>query len=247
MVYVMEFLHGWFGDYGVAVAVATLAAFMLLIPLKILAARNNEIKTRIAPDIKAIKDKYGINAIGGSYIDEKKCTDAEILAMSASDREDRAAEEIDAVYKKNKYRPFTAWLPFVAEMIFIVLLYYGITRACPEGQYRSTFSTGGRYALIYCAAYLMFTILNCGISIYRRHCKEDHTNSRIPLWLIDILSAVLSIGICIWICSRASAALLIGIIIIRVGDTLFNELKNAKNERAVKNGNKADSNNPCKS
>lgn len=207
-------------DYALLVAIATACAFGMLIPLRIRAGINAKKKKEVEPLIKAIKEKYGINKLGASVDENIKDETGEILKMTSDDREQKAAEEIEATYKEHGYHVWTSWIPTVVEMGLIIALYFCITRFCPDGIYKTSafktlFSgqTDAKVMIIY-IAFVLVEIFSIVMNMLKTGFKGKSKYA-------TIIIAAVQIGIGVYIIWTVSPAILTGIVVLRFCSSIY--------------------------
>jgi YidC/Oxa1 family membrane protein insertase len=94
---ILQFFHGWVGDYGVAVILLTVAIRLVLFPLTQKQTKSTYELQRIQPKIKALQEKYKGN-------------------------KEKLQEETLKFYQENKVNPLGGCLPLILQMpIFFAL------------------------------------------------------------------------------------------------------------------------------
>jgi YidC/Oxa1 family membrane protein insertase len=106
----LEFLHGFVGDYGLAIVLLTVAIRLLMIPLTMKQTKSMHEMQRIQPKIKEIQKKY-------------------------KDDKQKQQEKMMEFYQENKINPFGGCLPLLIQMPIFVALFYTLRNASQlEGQ-----------------------------------------------------------------------------------------------------------------
>jgi YidC/Oxa1 family membrane protein insertase len=95
--YVLRWLHGYVPNYGWAIVVLTIAINTLLYPLKLKSWRSMQRMQKVAPEIRAIQDRY------------KKYS-------MRDPRKQEMNKEVMAVYGREGINPLGSCLPMVAQM-----------------------------------------------------------------------------------------------------------------------------------
>ena len=93
--YIMNWLYGVFGNYGIAIIMFTLASKIILLPISIIVQKNS---------IKMVKMQPDINRININFYGDK----------------DRIAEEQAKLYKKEKYNAFESLIPLAIQIALLL-------------------------------------------------------------------------------------------------------------------------------
>ena len=93
--YIMNWLYGIFGNYGIAIIMFTLASKIILLPISIIVQKNS---------IKMVKMQPDINRININFYGDK----------------DRIAEEQAKLYKKEKYNAFESLIPLAIQIALLL-------------------------------------------------------------------------------------------------------------------------------
>jgi YidC/Oxa1 family membrane protein insertase len=96
--YVLSFLYGLIGNYGIAIIILTLAVKMILYPLYMKQMSSTARMSAIQPKMKAIQDKY------------------------ANDK-DMQNQKLAELYKEEKFNPMGGCLPMLIQMPIIFGLF----------------------------------------------------------------------------------------------------------------------------
>jgi len=91
----MRFCYNLFENYGVAIILFTLFSKIILLPMSIWVQKNSIKMVKMQPDINRIK----INYFGDN---------------------DKIAEELDKLYKKEKYNAFASIIPLMAQILLLI-------------------------------------------------------------------------------------------------------------------------------
>jgi YidC/Oxa1 family membrane protein insertase len=93
----LNWFHGWIGDYGLSIIALTVAMRVIMIPLTIKQTRSMQEMQEIQPKLKALQEKH------------------------KNDKE-KLQEETLKFYQENKVNPFGGCLPLIIQMpVFIAL------------------------------------------------------------------------------------------------------------------------------
>lgn len=135
---VVRFFYNLTGNFGWTIIICVAIDFLMVLPFKIIQRNNEKKKKKVAPQIGALKQKYHINNLG-PYKDDDATLDPEIRAMDLGTRQNEMNKEVVALYKEVGYRAFTGWIPTILTLVITILIYFGISAACPEGIYSAKF------------------------------------------------------------------------------------------------------------
>jgi YidC/Oxa1 family membrane protein insertase len=100
LLFALEWLHKYIPNYGWAIVVLTLLLNMALFPVKISSFRSARKMQQVAPEIKAIQDRY------------KKYS-------MRDPRKQKMNEEVMAVYSREKINPAAGCLPVLPQLIIL--------------------------------------------------------------------------------------------------------------------------------
>lgn len=100
---IMYWLYEFVGNYGVAIILFTIVTKVLLIPLAIKQQKNSLNMIRLRPMQEEIMKKYGSN-------------------------QQRYSEELQKLYQREGYSPFSSCLPLFIQMPLLMLLYTIVRR-----------------------------------------------------------------------------------------------------------------------
>ncbi len=100
---IMYWLYDFVGNYGVAIILFTIVTKVLLIPLAIKQQKNSLNMIRLRPMQEEIMKKYGSN-------------------------QQRYSEELQKLYQREGYSPFSSCLPLLIQMPLLMLLYTIVRR-----------------------------------------------------------------------------------------------------------------------
>ena len=95
----MRWLHGFIGNWGVAIIVLTLLVKVVLYPLSAASYRSMANMRRVAPQIKRLQERYG-------------------------DDRQKLSQEMMALYQKEKMNPLGGCLPMLLQMPVFLALYW---------------------------------------------------------------------------------------------------------------------------
>jgi YidC/Oxa1 family membrane protein insertase len=95
----LSFLHGIFGNWGVAIIMLTVVIKALLYPLSAASFRSMANMRRVAPQLKRLQERYG-------------------------DDRQKLAQETMALYKREKANPLGGCLPMLLQMPVFIALYW---------------------------------------------------------------------------------------------------------------------------
>jgi YidC/Oxa1 family membrane protein insertase len=95
----LRWLHGVFGNWGVAIIVLTLIVKVVLYPLSAASYRSMANMRRVAPQIKRLQERYG-------------------------DDRQKLSQEMMALYQKEKMNPLGGCLPMLLQMPVFLALYW---------------------------------------------------------------------------------------------------------------------------
>jgi YidC/Oxa1 family membrane protein insertase len=95
----LGWLHGFFGNWGVAIIVLTIIVKLALYPLSAASYRSMANMRRVAPQIKRLQERYG------------------------GDRQ-KLSQEMMALYQKEKMNPLGGCLPMLLQMPVFLALYW---------------------------------------------------------------------------------------------------------------------------
>jgi len=97
LLWLLDFFHGYAGDYGVAIVMLTVMLRVIMIPLTMKQTKSMHEMQRIQPKIKQLQAKY-------------------------KDNKEKQQEELMKFYKDNKVNPLGGCLPLILQMpIFLAL------------------------------------------------------------------------------------------------------------------------------
>lgn len=96
--FVLQYLYGWVGDYGLAIIVLTIVIRLALLPLTLKQTRSMYELQRIQPKIQELQQKY-------------------------KDDKEKLQEETLKFYQENKVNPFGGCLPMLLQMPIFIALY----------------------------------------------------------------------------------------------------------------------------
>lgn len=112
--WLMKMCYNMCGNYGAAILIFTLLSKLILLPLSIWVLKNSIRLVRIQPDVNAIKIRY------------------------FGDRE-QIAEEQNALYKKEKYRPLISVIPTIAQLIVLMAVIAAIKAGISDPEINKMF------------------------------------------------------------------------------------------------------------
>ena len=112
--WLMKMCYNMCGNYGAAILIFTLLSKLILLPLSIWVLKNSIRLVRIQPDVNAIKIRY------------------------FGDRE-QIAEEQNALYKKEKYRPLISVIPTFAQLIVLMAVIAAIKAGIGDPEINKMF------------------------------------------------------------------------------------------------------------
>ena len=120
-------------NFGITIIICILVDVIAVLPFKILKRKNDKKKALIAPKIKELQNKYHINALG-PYKDDDDTLDPEIRELDLGQRQAEMNKEVSAEYKRVKYHAFIGWIPSLVTIAITIIIYFGVSAACPEGS-----------------------------------------------------------------------------------------------------------------
>ncbi|MFU8813864.1 MAG: membrane protein insertase YidC [Pseudomonadales bacterium] len=97
--YILDWMHGLFGNWGVAIIMLTFVVKLALYPLSAASYRSMANMRRVAPQMKRLQERY------------------------ADDRQ-KLSQEMMALYKKEKVNPLGGCLPMLLPMPIFIALYW---------------------------------------------------------------------------------------------------------------------------
>jgi YidC/Oxa1 family membrane protein insertase len=97
--HLLEWLHTWVGNWGVAIILLTLAVKLALYPLSAASYKSMANMRRVAPQLKRVQERY------------------------ADDRQ-KLSQEMMALYQKEKVNPLGGCLPMLLQMPVFISLYW---------------------------------------------------------------------------------------------------------------------------
>jgi membrane protein insertase Oxa1/YidC/SpoIIIJ len=222
------------GNFGFTVIMFVCAAQIILIPFKIFANKNNAAKAACEPEIRKIRKKYNANQLGVS-MDDAPHLAPEIKRMSHDERDEAMANEIDAVYKKHGYHLWTAWIPTVINLIFLIALWNGINQATPAGFFSIKFNdiinqasdadyTWNWILFLAIPAFSLVSNVVGTLSNVMKSKKDVHqTQSTIVSSAIGI---ALSMGLSVWIMTSISTSIAIALLTLYAWSAITSAIKN---------------------
>ena len=229
----------WMGDlvnnFGLGVMICVGLAVCALTPFNILKSKHAKKKKKLAPKIKEIQKKYGANALGVSS-DTSGIEDEEIRKLSVDERDEAMRKEISAAYKEEGFRAFVGWIPGFLVILLVIMFYSGISKAAPEGFYRTTFSSiSGAFSTHINETLLLSSVVwvNIGTGLIRlfedwMELKklEDETERRKKKsgMVAQVASLVATSLLMTWIASKTTVALALAISSFHLFDSLKGRL-----------------------
>ena len=96
---VLVWFHGTLGSWGMAIIALTVVVRLMLLPLTLKQFRSMQALQRLAPEMKALQEKY-------------------------KDDRQRMNQEMMKFYQENKVNPLASCLPLVAQMPIFLALFY---------------------------------------------------------------------------------------------------------------------------
>lgn len=229
----------WMGDlvnnFGLGVMICVGLAVCALTPFNILKAKHAKKKKKLAPQIKEIQKKYGANALGVSS-DTSDIEDEEIRKLSVDERDEAMRKEISAAYKEEGFHAFVGWIPGFLVILLIIMFYSGISKAAPEGFYRTTFSSiSGEFSSNINQILLLSSVVwvNIGTGLIRLfedwmelRKSEDETERRKKKsgMVSQVVSLVMTSLLMTWIASKTTVALALAISSFHLFDGLKSRL-----------------------
>ena len=213
------------GNFGWTIVLIVLISQILLLPCKIWAHKNQRAKQACEPELQRIRKKYNANQLGVS-MDDSESIDPEIQKMSHNERDEAMANEIDALYKEHGYHLWTAWIPTVLNLVFLILLWQGINRAIPNGFFEYTVKDFSGNATVWNAAFLfatpMLTVISGCVTLVQNILKNKKNNIPLkPVIIAGAVSLLLSTALSIWIVTSITTALAIALCTLQLWSMLY--------------------------
>lgn len=222
----VEWVNSIIGNYGLTIVALVCLSQILLIPAKMFAKKNRAAKQACEPEIQAIRKKYNANQLGVS-MDDPEDLDPSVRKMSHDERDEAMANEIDAVYKKHGYHMWTAWIPTVINLAFLLLLWNGISQATPEGFYSvqmrtiNTADPNHIWNIVLLAGTPTLSLLSGVISLISNIVKNKKADIPLkPVVIAGCVSLAISVGLSIWIATSVSTAIAIALMVLSAWSTI---------------------------
>ncbi len=216
----VNFFYEMMGTFGWAVFLCVSLAFLITLPFEALKKKQMAKQKSVAPEIAAIRKKYGGSAMGVSR-DVSMIEDEEIQKLSMDERDERMKKEIAAVHKSAKYHPILLWAPLLLNIIFILYLYAGISAATPDGFYSLRLSdiignlSDNLLAFACLASTVLLSVLSTVFNRIKDKMKAESNVATISFASV-VAIGILSFSLMVWVACRASVAIAIAIAIFQV-------------------------------
>lgn len=214
------------GNFGWAITLLVIALQILLTPCKVWMRKNQAAKKKCEPELQRIRKKYNATQLGVSMEDPSDM-DPDIKKMSHDERDEAMGNEIAALYKENGYHMWTAWIPTVLNLVFIILLWQGINRAVPNGFFEYTVKDLSGNATVWNAVFLfatpVLTVISGCVTLVQNLLKGKKNNIPLkPVIIAGAVSLLVSTALSIWIATSITTALAIALCTLQLWSMLYN-------------------------
>lgn len=236
---IIKALYSVIGEYGVTIALFVVLMQAIVFPFDILADKNEKARRRADPQIKKIRKKYGVNAMGGFDPDHAHELAPEICAMSDTDKEAHMSREMEAVYQETGYKPLAGAIPGILRIALIILLYIGIQAACPEGIYKISVQMpeAGLYHKIVTIVVMFWAIWFDGFLPFAKVIKKTPENNLKRALIAPAISGLISIALTVTIAYKAILATTLGMLVLHVTQSISDLIKRVMRTRVRKEDN----------
>lgn len=217
--FIVTWLYELIGNFGVAVVASLFVFFAFTLPFRFLSAANAKAKKKCQPELKVIRKKYNATQMGVDHSDTPDMPE-EIKKMSYDERDEAMANEISALYKKNGYHMWTAWIPTLFTFVVIILAYSAIREASPEGFWRlnlpairSVGVNAENQSYFYFLGAMLFTsLLSPGYTMLADCIKHKKAGKPIKGDIISgVIGIAITLGLSIWVATSVSTAIALAI------------------------------------
>lgn len=234
----LTLIYNWTGNYTTTIILCVSLVCLLLAPLRYWQYTTNKKKKRLMPQIKAIKDKYGLKDFG-TDVDMTHDEDRpeEVRSLTSEQRILAMDEEIKQLYQKEKYIPLITWLPTVLLFVAVAWLYGEIRSSIPFDFYNDTLWQIRKDNLLThdSSLILMFGLGWSLASAWKGlmdSAKEEDDKKK----FVNIIACVVSAAFSVYIAVSLRMAIVVAYLTLQV----WTELTTLAIKMLTKNGEKAE-------